>query len=139
MYLCLHLSKVSILDLESLVYVIIYLVKGRLPWQGIIVQPGRIREDEVLKVKQTTTLKTLCEGLPRPFITFIKHIQHLGFRDKPNYNYLRSVLENCAQSQTLPDSTDVSFVHEETKVRLPNYPLIQTNVVIRFVINLPWS
>jgi serine/threonine protein kinase len=87
-------------DLESLVYVIVYLVKGSLPWQGIIVQPGQIHEDEVLRVKQATTVKALCKGLPQPFVGFIEYIQCLRFRDKPDYNYLRSILEKCALSQT---------------------------------------
>jgi serine/threonine protein kinase len=38
-------------DLESLVYVIVYLVKGRLPWQGIGVHSGQVHHDEVLKLK----------------------------------------------------------------------------------------
>jgi len=51
-------------DLESLVYIIVYLAKGSLPWQGIIVQLGQIYQDEVLRVKQATTVKALCKGLP---------------------------------------------------------------------------
>jgi len=58
-------------DLESLAYVIVYLVKGWLPWQGITAHPGQVRHDEVLKLKQMTTAKTLCKGLPQPFINFI--------------------------------------------------------------------
>lgn len=113
-------------DLESLVYVIVYLVKGRLPWQGVIVQPGQICEDEVLKVKQATTLKALCEGLPRPFVKFVKHVRSLGFRDKPNYKYLRSILEKCALPQTLPDSpTDMSSVRKQMEVRLSNCPSVR--------------
>ena len=51
-------------DLESLVYIIVYLVKGSLPWQGITIQPSQIHQDEVLRMKQATTINTLCEGLP---------------------------------------------------------------------------
>jgi serine/threonine protein kinase len=87
-------------DLESLVYAIVYLVKGCLPWQGIIVQPDQIHEDEVLKVKQATTVKALCKGLPQPFVEFAGHIRRLGFRNKPDYKYLRSILEKCALPQT---------------------------------------
>jgi serine/threonine protein kinase len=61
-------------DLESLIYVIVYLVKGSLPWQGVTVQPGQIHQDEVLRVKLATTVKALCEGLPQPFVEFIEHI-----------------------------------------------------------------
>jgi serine/threonine protein kinase len=91
-------------DLESLVYVIVYLAKGRLPWQGIIVLPGQIHQDEVLKVKQATTVKALCKGLPQPFVEFVEHIRCLGIRDKPDYKYLRSIVEKCALPRTLPNS-----------------------------------
>jgi hypothetical protein len=83
-------------DLESLVYVIIYLAKGSLPWQGITVQPGQSHQDEVLKLKQATTVNALCEGLPQPFVEFVEHIWSLKFRDKPDYKYLRAILEKCA-------------------------------------------
>jgi serine/threonine protein kinase len=82
-------------DLESLAYVIVYLVKGRLPWQGIAVHPGQVHHDEVLMLKQATTAKTLCKGLPQPFIKFIQHIRSLGFEDKPDYRYLHSLLAQC--------------------------------------------
>ncbi|KAH9961477.1 kinase-like domain-containing protein, partial [Russula dissimulans] len=80
-------------DLESLIYVIVYLVKGSLPWQGIIVQPGQIHQDEVLRVKQTIMVKALHRALPQPFVEFVEHIQCLGFRDKPDYNYLCSTFK----------------------------------------------
>lgn len=91
-------------DLESLAYVIVYLVKGRLPWQGIAVHPGQDHHDKVLKLKQTTAAKTLCKGLPQPFIKFVQHIQSLGYEDKPDYRYLRSLLTQCILplNQTLP-------------------------------------
>jgi serine/threonine protein kinase len=98
-------------DLESLAYVIVYLAKGSLPWQGIVVKPGQIHEDEVLRVKQATTVKALCAGLPRRFLEFVEYIRCLGFRDKPDYKYLRSILEECALPQPLPNSqTDPSLI-----------------------------
>ena len=97
-------------DLESLVYVIVYLVKGVLPWQGITVHPGQIHKDEVLRVKQATGVRTLCKGLPKPFVKFVEHIRCLGFRENPDYKYLHSILEECAAPQTLPNSqTDASL------------------------------
>src|SRR5712692_330354 len=79
-------------DLESLAYIIVYLVKGQLPWQGITVHPSQVHHDEVLRLKQATTAKTLCKGLPQLFIKFIQHIWSLGFKDKPDYWYLHSLL-----------------------------------------------
>src|SRR5258707_13987768 len=51
-------------DLESLAYIIVYLVKGWLPWQGIAVHPDQVHHDEVLRLQQPTTAKTLCKVLP---------------------------------------------------------------------------
>ena len=51
-------------DLESLANVIVYLVKGWLPWQGIAVHPSQVHHNKVLKLKQLTMVKTLCKGLP---------------------------------------------------------------------------
>lgn len=92
-------------DLESLVYVIVYLAKGSLPWQGVIAQPGQIHQDEVLRVKQATTVKALCKGLPQPFVDFVEHIRCLGFRDKPDYKFLHSILKKCVLPET-PKLTD---------------------------------
>jgi len=91
-------------DLESLAYIIVYLVKGRLPWQGIAVGPGQVHHEEVLKLKQVATAKTLCKGLPQPFIKFFQYIRSLGFEDKPDYRYLHSLLAQCIESlnQTPP-------------------------------------
>ena len=60
-------------------YIIIYLAKGSLPWQGIVVQLGQIHQDEVLRVKQATTVKALYKGLPQPFVEFVEHIWCLSF------------------------------------------------------------
>ena len=104
-------------DLESLVYAIVYLAKGSLPWQGIIVQPGQIHQDKVLRVKRATTVKALCKGLPQPFVEFVEHIRSLGFRDKPDYNFLRPTLGKCALPQTLPNSqTDASPIRRSQAV-----------------------
>ena len=98
-------------DLESLMYIIVYLVKGSLPWQGIVIQPCQVHQDEVLRVKQATTVKALCKGIPQPFVEFVEHVQSLGLWDKPDYKHLRSILEKCAPPQTLPNSqTDTSLM-----------------------------
>ncbi len=82
-------------DLESLLYTVVYLVKGSLPWQGIAVQPGQVHRDKVLRIKQVTTAKALCKGLPQPFIKFIQHIRSLGFKDELDYQHLRDILTQC--------------------------------------------
>jgi hypothetical protein len=82
-------------DLESLMCIIVYLAKGSLPWQGIKVWSGQVHQDKVMRVKEATTVKALCKGLPQHFIQFVEHVQCLGFQGKPDYKYLCSILEVC--------------------------------------------
>ncbi|KAN0109818.1 Protein kinase-like domain containing protein [Russula decolorans] len=90
-----HITQFKGLDITGTVRYSSINMKGRLPWQGIAVHPGQVHHDEVLKLKQVTTAKTLCKGLPQPFIEFIQHIRSLGFEDKPDYRYLHSLLTQC--------------------------------------------
>ena len=70
-------------DLESFMYLLIYLRKGNLPWQGL---PGRNREEKYESIRQrkiNTTIDTLCHGLPVQFAHFLKHVRSLNFKEKP--------------------------------------------------------
>jgi casein kinase 1 len=82
-------------DLESLVYTIVYLCRGCLPWQSIEGDSIEQYEVAVLEMK-TASAKTLCQGLPSPFIAFAQYVHSLGFGDKPQYDYLRTLLTQCS-------------------------------------------
>jgi serine/threonine protein kinase len=82
-------------DLESLGYLMVYFLKGKLPWQGI---PASSKEEKYQKIgdmKATYKLDILCEGLPTEIYNFLAHVRSLEFKQKPNYHYLRSLLINA--------------------------------------------
>ena len=58
-------------DLESIAYMLIYFLKGKLPWQGLKASDKRTKYGLILECKQMTTIRTLCEGLPREFSEFL--------------------------------------------------------------------
>lgn len=64
-YLCeLFLEQSRRDDLESLGYILVYFLKGALPWQGL---PGTTRKSKYQAIgdkKIETKLEKLCEGLP---------------------------------------------------------------------------
>jgi len=72
-------------DLESLGYIMVFLYHGRLAWQN----QNSIARVLELKQKFDWSSNTISE-----FILFILYCRNLGFADKPNYDYLRSILEN---------------------------------------------
>ncbi|KAH9172920.1 kinase-like domain-containing protein [Lactarius sanguifluus] len=81
-------------DLESLVYSIVYLCRGRLPWQNIVKGSVEKYAASVLE-KKIASSKTLCQGLPAPFVAFTQHIQSLGFDERPQYDKLHTLLMQC--------------------------------------------
>jgi casein kinase 1 len=78
-------------DLESLGYMLVYFLKGRLPWQG-----GRVMER-----KLTTSPAALCAGLPPEFVYYFEYCRELRFADKPDYKYLRALFWQIARRERL--------------------------------------
>lgn len=51
-------------DLEAIGYVIVYLLKGYLPWQGIKANNKQEKYHKIMEKKMTTPVEILCKGLP---------------------------------------------------------------------------
>lgn len=79
-------------DLESLAYSLIYFSKGVLPWMGIKAQNKTEKYKKIFEKKIYSTISQLCDRLPKEFIDFMKYIKELAFEDKPNYQYLKTLL-----------------------------------------------
>ena len=58
-------------DFESVAYMLIYFLKGKLPWQGLKANDKRTKYGLILETKLKTPITTLCEGLPREFAEFL--------------------------------------------------------------------
>jgi casein kinase 1 len=83
-------------DIESLGYMMIYLMKGRLPWQGMVNSNPKKKYDDIKKLKIDVKLPDLCRDLPKECIKFIQYARDMKFEDKPNYKYLRELLKRMA-------------------------------------------
>ncbi|KAI8710911.1 hypothetical protein NCS52_01519800 [Fusarium sp. LHS14.1] len=89
-------------DLEALAYVLIYFLKGRLPWQGIPDADKKRRDELIGKTKLAITVEELCKGCPTQVSAFLRHVRGLGFEDPPDYGHLRDLL-----TQALKESGEV--------------------------------
>lgn len=76
-------------DLESLGYVLVYLLNGTLPWSNI-----SNSSQSVLYSKINTPVQYLCEGLPPEFEQFINSTRCLSYSDEPDYSYYRQLFRD---------------------------------------------
>ena len=78
-------------DLESLMYVLIYLHCGKLPWQGEKnnkAEGKEARNRRILDIKMRTSIAELCAGCPSEFVALLHEIRKLRFEETPNYDTL---------------------------------------------------
>jgi serine/threonine protein kinase len=78
-------------DLESIGYVLIRFLLGRLPWQGIKDKDKADRREKVTEAKLQMPIETLCETLPHEFQQVLGTIRRLNFDEKPKYAWFRRV------------------------------------------------
>lgn len=77
-------------DLESLAYTLIFLHRGRLPWQGY---QGDNKSFLVCKKKMATSPEMLCCFCPTPLKQFLEIVVNMKFDEEPNYSKLISLFE----------------------------------------------
>ena len=81
-------------DLESLAYVLMYFLRGALPWQGLKAATKKQKYDRIMEKKMTTPTDMLCRGFPNEFGIFLNYCRALRFDDKPDYSYLRKLFRD---------------------------------------------
>ncbi|KAL5563376.1 hypothetical protein UlMin_033719 [Ulmus minor] len=82
-------------DLESLAYTLIFLLRGRLPWQGY---QGDNKSFLVCKKKMATSPEMLCCFCPAPLKQFLEIVVNMKFDEEPNYSKLISLFESLIGS-----------------------------------------
>lgn len=81
-------------DIESLGYVLMYFLRGSLPWQGLKAATKKQKYEKISEKKMSTPVEILCKGFPIEFVTYFQYCRSLRFDDKPDYSYLRKLLRD---------------------------------------------
>ena len=81
-------------DLEALGYVLIYFLKGSLPWQGLKARNVKDKYEKIKEKKILTKIDDLCNGFPEEFNKYMTYCRKLKFTEKPDYVYLRNLFKN---------------------------------------------
>ena len=81
-------------DMESLGYVLMYFLRGSLPWQGLKAATKRQKYEKISEKKMSTPIESLCKGYAPEFVTYFQYCRSLRFDDKPDYSYLRKLFRD---------------------------------------------
>jgi serine/threonine protein kinase len=66
-------------DIISILYTVIYLIKGALPWDGLPTS---------YDIKLILTTEEICLGIPNVFKKLLDYAYSLKFEDRPDYSYM---------------------------------------------------
>ena len=81
-------------DLESLGYVLMYFLRGSLPWQGLKAATKKQKYERIMEKKMMTSTETLCRGFPTEMAIYLNCCRSLRFDDRPDYSYLRKLFRD---------------------------------------------
>ncbi|KAM7480580.1 hypothetical protein LguiA_028793 [Lonicera macranthoides] len=81
-------------DLESLGYVLMYFLRGSLPWQGLKAGTKKQKYEKISEKKVSTSIEALCRGYPSEFASYFHYCRSLRFDDKPDYAYLKRIFRD---------------------------------------------
>ena len=105
-------------DLISAAYMIIYFMKGDLPWQNIQSDNEISKYMKIYMMKKEIKEKELCDGLPKEIYKLLKYINSLDFDQKPNYEYMRSLFKKILYKNNIKYNENITFSWINNKFKL---------------------
>jgi len=85
--------------LKSLGYVLVYFLRGELPWQGLKAKTMKEKYEKIMEKKISTQIEVLCKGFPEEIQVFIHYTRDLRFDDRPDYGFLKRLVKTMAEKE----------------------------------------
>lgn len=94
-------------DLESLIYIGVYMYRGRLPWTGLNINDRDAKERKIGEMKEQLTPEQICSRCPVVFPKLLAYARQTQFEDALEYDIIRSLI-----NQTLDRELNERFDHQ---------------------------
>ena len=113
-------------DLESVGYVLVYFLKGRLPWMGIDCKDRSEKLKKICIRKIETSSSDLCSGLPKEFVEYMDYVKDLEYGQMPDYHmiknlFLKILRNNKCKFDYLYDWNEPEKAKEKIKINTEFY------------------
>lgn len=83
-------------DLESLDYILMYFLRGSLPWQGARGKTKKHKYQKIMEKKLATSIDELHNGYPSEFRRLGEYARCLRYADKPDYGAFIKMFKDLA-------------------------------------------
>ena len=100
-------------DLESVGYVLIYFLKGSLPWQGLKAKGKEERYRKILEKKKEISSEELCKGFPIIFQNFVYYVKNLDYLEEPDYENLKNMFIGFINNEL---NENFDFIYDWTTI-----------------------
>lgn len=90
-------------DIESLGYVLLYFLRGSLPWQGMVANTKKEKYEKINHKKMSTPVEVLCAGFPLEFTNYLNYARSLKFEETPDYRELRAAFRTVYEREKFVD------------------------------------
>lgn len=112
-------------DIEAIGYVLMYLVRGNLPWQDRFEKgpkPKTLQEKykAILTKKEAMTIEVLGKNAPPEFIAYMTYGKNLKFQDRPDYAWCRYQMQSAMARESKEQfdrnkdwDWDIKYKHEQ--------------------------
>jgi len=98
-------------DIESIGYVIMYLLRGILPWQNMNAKDTKTKYKMIMEKKIATPAEVLCQGFPSELASFITYSRNLKFEEEPDYAYLFGLIKSALKGKNI----EMDYMYDWTK------------------------
>lgn len=81
-------------DMEAIAYLLIYFLKGSLPWDEVTARRDKkLLFEQITQIKIKTSTEKLCQGLPKEFSQYLNSVKSLKFDEEPHYAEYRKMFK----------------------------------------------
>ena len=102
-------------ELESLGYIFVYFLKGKLPWQNIIAKNKEEKYKKILEKKMEISSEELCKDLPKEFEMFLEYNKNIKYEEKPDYKYLHNLIDKIMDENNIKNDYIYDWTLDEEK------------------------
>lgn len=98
-------------DLISLGYMLVYFIKGVLPWQGIATNTIDDKLYQIQRLKSETNIDDLCDCVPIELTLYLHYCYNLEFQETPKYDVLKKLFLKLLEKHDKTCETPISVAY----------------------------